>query len=128
MGVRSRMQRLATVIRWVSFFWLAVGVVVVFGGARDPWVISTLFFWTPGVVGLFMAYVLHDFGRNEGALEGDEGSGFSRPPCADCVNFTPECAWPYRVNDEGALVQCEIFYRKLPAEREKLLAARAAKQ
>jgi len=37
---------------------------------------------------------------------------------------TPECAWPYRVDDAETMSVCRIFYNLSPEERAQVLKAR----
>jgi hypothetical protein len=40
------------------------------------------------------------------------------------IVVTPECAWPYRVNEPEAKAVCRIFYNLSPQERADVLKAR----
>jgi len=40
------------------------------------------------------------------------------------IVLTPECAWPYRVEDPDAKAVCRLFYNLSPEERAKVLKAR----
>jgi len=61
-------------------------------------------------------------------LGGFAGSGFraqktlGRPP--ENIVVTPECAWPYRVEEQEAYAVCRMFYNLTPAQRDEVLKAR----
>ena len=61
-------------------------------------------------------------------LGGFAGSGFraSKPAAqtGEDVVVTPECAWPYAVNDPDARSVCRLFYNLSPEQREQVLRAR----
>ncbi|HEY6863518.1 MAG TPA: hypothetical protein VI319_06420 [Burkholderiales bacterium] len=40
------------------------------------------------------------------------------------VVITPECAWPYSVDDHDAQAVCRMFYRLTPEQRAQVLKAR----
>ena len=40
------------------------------------------------------------------------------------VAITPECAWPYAVDDHDAEAVCRMFYRLTPEQRARVLKAR----
>jgi len=40
------------------------------------------------------------------------------------IVITPECAWPYGVNDHDAKAVCRMFYNLTPLQREQVLKAR----
>ena len=42
----------------------------------------------------------------------------------DGVTITPDCAWPYDVNEQNAKNACEMFYNRTPEERARLLRER----
>jgi hypothetical protein len=60
-------------------------------------------------------------------LGGFAASGFhaSNPPgdTGDVV-ITPQCAWPYGVNDHDAYAVCRMFYNLTPERRERVLRQR----
>lgn len=60
-------------------------------------------------------------------LGGFAGSGFhASDPArgAGEVVMTPECAWPYGVNDHDARAVCKMFYNLTPEQRAEVLRAR----
>jgi len=59
-------------------------------------------------------------------LGGFAGAGFraSNPVASETVAITPECAWPYRVNDPDAMAVCRMFYNLTPEQRERVLRHR----
>jgi len=56
------------------------------------------------------------------------GSGFHAPgrtgDAGERIVITPECAWPYGVNDHDAEAVCRMFYNMTPEERAQALRAR----
>jgi hypothetical protein len=38
--------------------------------------------------------------------------------------ITPECAWPYGVDDHDATAVCRMFYNLTPEQRAQVLAKR----
>jgi len=40
------------------------------------------------------------------------------------VVITPECAWPYSVNDDDAEAVCRMFYNLTAQQREQVLRTR----
>jgi len=40
------------------------------------------------------------------------------------VVITPECAWPYGVNDHDAKAVCRMFYNLTPEQRAQVLRTR----
>ncbi len=44
-------------------------------------------------------------------------------PSEDVV-VTPECAWPYRIDEPEAKAVCRMFYHLSPKQREQALRAR----
>jgi len=73
------------------------------------------------VAAAFWIVVLGDFA----------GSGF-RPvkpygQSDEVLVITPECAWPYGVNDHDAKSICRMFYHLTPQQRQEVLAARKKK-
>ena len=66
MGMKTGVQRLAAVIGWLSFLWIALGVyTLIINGGRDP-LPQIIFFFVPGAGGLLLAYILGGFGKGEG--------------------------------------------------------------
>ena len=63
-------------------------------------------------------------------LGGFAGGGFRAAKTlgseAESMAVTPECAWPYRVNDADARAVCRMFYNLTPQQREEVLRARKA--
>jgi hypothetical protein len=61
-------------------------------------------------------------------LGGFAGSGFhaSNPTggAGESLVITPECAWPYGVNDHDATAVCRMFYNLTPEQRAQVLAKR----
>jgi hypothetical protein len=60
-------------------------------------------------------------------LGGFAGSGFHAADPARGggeIAITPECAWPYRVNDQDARAVCKMFYNLTPEQRAQVLRAR----
>ena len=60
-------------------------------------------------------------------LGGFAGSGFHARKAAapgEDVVITPECAWPYRVDDTDAKAVCRLFYNLSPEERAEVLKKR----
>jgi hypothetical protein len=45
----------------------------------------------------------------------------------DSVVITPECAWPYGVNDHDAKAICSMFNHLTPEQREEVLKTRKKK-
>jgi hypothetical protein len=60
-------------------------------------------------------------------LGGFAGSGFhaARPKAIENVVVTPECAWPYKVNDADAVAVCRMFYNLTPEQQAEVLRKRA---
>ena len=56
------------------------------------------------------------------------GSGFRAPDRAGAavqnIVITPECAWPYEVNDHDAEAVCRMFYNLTPEQRAQVLRTR----
>lgn len=56
------------------------------------------------------------------------GSGFrAHDPAGGAVEnmvITPDCAWPYGVNDHDAKAVCRMFYNLTPEQRAQVLRAR----
>ncbi len=54
------------------------------------------------------------------------GSGFhaGKGTAAAPIAITPECAWPYSVNDHDAEAVCRLFYNMTPEQRAQVLKAR----
>ena len=56
------------------------------------------------------------------------GSGFHASNPADGAGenmvITPECAWPYGVNDHDAKAVCRMFYNLTPEQRAQVLRTR----
>ena len=61
-------------------------------------------------------------------LGGFAASGFRASDSAggqsEAVVITPECAWPYSVNDHDAEAVCRMFNRLTPEQRAQVLKAR----
>ena len=61
-------------------------------------------------------------------LGGFASSGFhARTPAIGTgqdIVVTPECAWPYKVQDPDASKVCRLFYNLSPEERAEVLKAR----
>ncbi len=61
-------------------------------------------------------------------LGGFAASGFraSTPAHASGAppEITPECAWPYSVNDRSAEAMCRMFNRLTPEQRDQVLSRR----
>jgi hypothetical protein len=61
-------------------------------------------------------------------LGGFAASGFhaSEPAgrAGENLVITPECAWPYGVNDHDAKAVCRMFYRLTPEQRAQVLRTR----
>ena len=61
-------------------------------------------------------------------LGGFAASGFRAPNSAggqdETVVITPECAWPYSVNDHDAKAVCRMFYHLTPEQRAEVLKTR----
>ena len=61
-------------------------------------------------------------------LGGFAGSGFhaAKPAggAGESIVVTPECAWPYGVNDHDAYAVCRMFYNLTPEQRAEVLRAR----
>ena len=61
-------------------------------------------------------------------LGGFAASGFRAPDAAggqgETVVITPECAWPYGVNDHDAKAVCRMFYHLTPEQRAEVLRMR----
>jgi hypothetical protein len=61
-------------------------------------------------------------------LGGFAGSGFhaSNPTggAGESLVITPECAWPYGVDDHDATAVCRMFYNLTPEQRAQVLAKR----
>jgi hypothetical protein len=61
-------------------------------------------------------------------LGGFAGSGFhaSNPVGGggESMVITPECAWPYGVNDHDATAVCRMFYNLTPEQRAQALRTR----
>jgi hypothetical protein len=61
-------------------------------------------------------------------LGGFAGSGYrAHKPDSDAVEkmvITPECAWPYGVNDHDAKAVCRMFYNLTPEQRAQVLNTR----
>ena len=61
-------------------------------------------------------------------LGGFAGSGFRAPNPAggadESMVITPECAWPYSVNDHDAKAVCRMFYNLTPEQRAQVLRTR----
>ena len=38
--------------------------------------------------------------------------------------ITPECAWPYGVNDDNAKAMCRMFYHLTPEQRDQVVRSR----
>jgi len=61
-------------------------------------------------------------------LGGFAGSGYRAPKsdaaAVEKIVITPECAWPYDVNDHDAKAVCRMFYNLTPEQREQVLKAR----
>ena len=75
MGAKTGMQRLATVIRWLSWAWIAM-VVLAFVALKfvitpkGPFPVGGLINFIgsslPGAVGLLLAYIINRFSRKDG--------------------------------------------------------------
>ena len=61
-------------------------------------------------------------------LGGFAESGFHAPgrvgEADEPLVITPECAWPYGVNDHDAKAVCRMFYNMTPEHRAQVLRAR----
>jgi len=61
-------------------------------------------------------------------LGGFAGSGFHAPGrtggAGERIAITPECAWPYGVNDRDAETVCRMFYNMTPEQRAQALKTR----
>ncbi|HMH16600.1 MAG TPA: hypothetical protein VK572_00485 [Burkholderiales bacterium] len=60
-------------------------------------------------------------------LGGFAGSGFHASNSAgggESVVITPECAWPYGVNDHDAEAVCRMFYNLTPEQRAQVFRTR----
>ena len=62
-------------------------------------------------------------------LGGFAGSGFHAQKTlggsTEDIVVTPECAWPYRVEEQEAYAVCRMFYNLTPAQREAVLRSRS---
>ena len=70
------------------------------------------------VAAAFWTLILGDF-----AGEGFRVRNQAVPAERDLV-ITPECAWPYRVDDPAAKGVCRIFYELSPGQRDEVLRRR----
>ena len=61
-------------------------------------------------------------------LGGFAGSGFraAKTKTSEDVVVTPECAWPYNVNEADAMAVCRLFYNLTPEQRAEVLKRRAS--
>jgi len=59
-------------------------------------------------------------------LGGFAASGFRAAPSteASAPEITPECAWPYSVNDRNAEAMCRMFNHLTPQQRAQVLSRR----
>jgi len=61
-------------------------------------------------------------------LGGFAGSGFRATDAAgergEALVITPECAWPYGVNDHDAKAVCRMFYHLTPEQRAQVVKSR----
>jgi len=61
-------------------------------------------------------------------LGGFAASGFrATDPAGDrgeTLEITPECAWPYGVNDHNAKAMCRMFYHLTPEQRAQVVRSR----
>jgi len=87
---------------YAAIKWAIVGTLAVFALAAAA-------FWTM-VLGGFAASGFH--ARTQAIGTGQD------------IVVTPECAWPYRVQDPDAKAVCRLFYNLSPEERAKVLKAR----
>jgi len=60
-------------------------------------------------------------------LGGFAEGGFhaAKPVSSGNIVITPECAWPYKVNDTDAFAVCKMFYNLTPEQRAEVLRKRA---
>jgi hypothetical protein len=60
-------------------------------------------------------------------LGGFAGGGFhaAKTKTIQNVVVTPECAWPYKVNDTDAVAVCRMFYNLTSEQRAEVLRKRA---
>lgn len=69
------------------------------------------------VAAAFWAFVLGGFAAS-GFRAADPGRG------AGEIVITPDCAWPYGVNDHDARAVCKMFYNLTPEQRAAVLRTR----
>jgi hypothetical protein len=98
-------------------------------GAAEPIGFPTIYAvvkWVIVISLIFLAVLAAAFWTL--VLGGFAGSGFrTHNPADDAVEkmvITPECAWPYDVNDHDAKAVCRMFYNLTPEQRAQALSTR----
>jgi hypothetical protein len=82
------------------------------------WLVVALLVLLCIVAAAFWTLILGDFA----------GAGFRvrdrAGPAEREIVITPECAWPYRVDDPAAKGVCRIFYDLAPEQRDEVVRRR----
>jgi hypothetical protein len=86
--------------------------------AVAKWIIVTLLVVLAILATAFWTLVLGDFAGSGFHVRDQTGRGVQD------VVVTPECAWPYRVDDREAKAVCRMFYDMSPQQQEEALRSR----
>jgi len=86
--------------------------------AIAKWVIILALAFLAIVAAAFWTLLLGGFAAS--GFRATEATRASDPPWV----ITPECAWPYSVNDRNAEAMCRMFHHLTPEQRAQVLSRR----